>query len=346
MTESFLQIGVFLYRKRIQFSNSESYLIPPRSLERYKKIYDAELGWDTKFTTKWGERPQSIDGAGGEIAGAAFGDSFVYGSEVGDHETWPAQLSQKIAGRVLNFGVPAYGIDQSILKAERTLQDKKSKVVIIGFILGDLNRSMSLYRHFMHAFEGEPYLTKPVYDLERNELIKNPVDSSENLAQLMDVGFIRELQKLDWWQRNQNFPDRYFPILLQLTNTNLILQIQERLDLSPWRQPEGRRQYRYWMERFKSLSEKKKFLPVVLVLPDVMFFRKLREEPQFIEDTMMFIELTCKEMGLRCLMPHRHIAEKNIDFKKLFIDPHFDGSHYSVYGNEQVAEFLRSSISF
>src|SRR5262249_47022611 len=44
---------------------------------------------------------------------AAFGDSFVYGSEVDGKEAWPAVLEQNRRIEVLNYGVPGYGTDQA-----------------------------------------------------------------------------------------------------------------------------------------------------------------------------------------------------------------------------------------
>lgn len=51
----------------------------------------------------------------------AVGDSYTFGDEVSDWETWPAQL-QKLSGRrVINGGVFGYGIDQAFLRARRLL---------------------------------------------------------------------------------------------------------------------------------------------------------------------------------------------------------------------------------
>src|SRR5262249_1656647 len=69
------------------------------------------------------------------VSGAilAVGDSYTAGSEVGDAETWPAQLEQILGRRVINAGVMGYGVDQSVLNAERLLPILKPRSGLVGF---------------------------------------------------------------------------------------------------------------------------------------------------------------------------------------------------------------------
>jgi lysophospholipase L1-like esterase len=83
-----------------------------------------------------GERPVS---GGGSIL--TVGDSFTYGDEVRDEETWPAQL-QRLTGRpVLNGGVTGYGFDQMVLRAEQLVAKHSPAVVILSFIDHDIERT-------------------------------------------------------------------------------------------------------------------------------------------------------------------------------------------------------------
>ena len=82
--------------------------------------YDSELGWVLRPDLKWtgfstlpyGIRSNGNDAtelrAGGVLA---VGDSFTAGSEVHDHQTWPAQLEGLIGQPVMNGGVGGYGTD-------------------------------------------------------------------------------------------------------------------------------------------------------------------------------------------------------------------------------------------
>ena len=71
----------------------------------------------------------------------AVGDSFTFGDELSDHETWPAHL-QKITGRpVLNGGVSGYGFDQIVLRAEALAAAYRPSLIVAGFIADDIRRT-------------------------------------------------------------------------------------------------------------------------------------------------------------------------------------------------------------
>jgi hypothetical protein len=68
------------------------------------------------------------------------GDSFAYGDDVADDGAWPALLQPLIRRRVLNAGVPAYGLDQSILRLERLAPAWRPALAILTFIPDDVRR--------------------------------------------------------------------------------------------------------------------------------------------------------------------------------------------------------------
>lgn len=81
---------------------------------------------------------------GEQVAGApilAVGDSFTYGDEVEDGQTWPAQLQQLTGRRVLNAGVSGYGFDQIVLRAEQLAAKYKPAVIVVSFIADDIRRT-------------------------------------------------------------------------------------------------------------------------------------------------------------------------------------------------------------
>jgi len=71
----------------------------------------------------------------------ALGDSYTHGEEVADGDTWPAQLQGILHRPVVNAGVTAYGLDQTVLRAERAVAELKPVAMVIGFIPDDLRRT-------------------------------------------------------------------------------------------------------------------------------------------------------------------------------------------------------------
>jgi lysophospholipase L1-like esterase len=71
----------------------------------------------------------------------AVGDSYTYGEEVKDAETWPAHLQQLLGRRVLNGGVPGYGFDQTVLRVHKLAPVLGPSAVVVSFIADDLRRA-------------------------------------------------------------------------------------------------------------------------------------------------------------------------------------------------------------
>ena len=92
------------------------------------------------------------------------GDSFTFGSQVSDEETWQSCLNKKQDQYIfVNAGVFAYGTAQSVLRAEELLRSYDFDGVIISTLVG-------------HNFTRDKYLYKwgfprPTITLKNNELI-------------------------------------------------------------------------------------------------------------------------------------------------------------------------------
>ena len=71
----------------------------------------------------------------------ATGDSYTYGDEVTNGETWPAHLQALTGERVLNAGVSGYGFDQSVLRAETIAARQRPAAIVVSFIADDIRRS-------------------------------------------------------------------------------------------------------------------------------------------------------------------------------------------------------------
>jgi hypothetical protein len=94
------------------------------------------------------------------------GDSFAFGDEVLDAETWPAALERGIDAPVLNAAVAGFGLDQSILRAERLAPVLAPDRIVVSFIPHDVRRcAMSIWSH--HA--------KPWFDVDAGRLRAHPM---------------------------------------------------------------------------------------------------------------------------------------------------------------------------
>lgn len=135
-----------------------------------RAAYDPRLGWvPTKgrfletadqegwFVDEVGLRSNGSSSASdpSELADApilALGDSFTFGDEVRDHETWPAQLEALTGQPVVNAGVFAYGVDQAFLRAQSLIARIRPGVVLFAFISDDINRA-----EFSYYWGWKPY---------------------------------------------------------------------------------------------------------------------------------------------------------------------------------------------
>lgn len=105
------------------------------------------------------------------------GDSFAYGDEVGDGETWPAYLQELARRRVINAGVPAYGLDQIVLRTERLASSMRPAIIVMSFIADDVHRiEMSrLWGHEKSYLE----LVGTALELRRVPVPANPAPGSK-----------------------------------------------------------------------------------------------------------------------------------------------------------------------
>jgi hypothetical protein len=83
-----------------------------------------------------GQQPSRTDCVGV----LAVGDSFTFGDQVSDGDTWPAQLEQRLQVPVWNAGVFGYSFAQAVLRAELLLPRLPVGALVVSFIADDLRR--------------------------------------------------------------------------------------------------------------------------------------------------------------------------------------------------------------
>jgi hypothetical protein len=94
------------------------------------------------------------------------GDSFAFGDEVLDAESWPAALERAIDAPVVNAAMAGFGLDQSVLRAERLAPIIAPDRIVVSFIPHDVRRcAMSIWSG--HA--------KPWFDVDAGGLRAHPM---------------------------------------------------------------------------------------------------------------------------------------------------------------------------
>lgn len=135
--------------------------------------YDEKLGWapipGSSGTDQHGN-PVTILADGTRSNGApvplstvgrvlAVGDSFVFGDEVADTESWPAQLERRLGRQVINGGVNGYGLDQAVLRAKDLIVRHRPEILVFSVFPDDIPRCGLSQRHrpkpFFELLPGE-----------------------------------------------------------------------------------------------------------------------------------------------------------------------------------------------
>lgn len=170
--------------------------IDRRGLARYMEHgFDPELGWIRKPNTAKKDEGAwyHIDSRGSRVNPGhedlpvgvlSFGDSYTFGRECGDRETWQWYLAEKLRVNVLNFGVGNYGLDQALIRLKREYPLVPAPVVVAGVIPGTIARILSVWKHYNEFGNVLAFKPRFVLDDSRLRLLSNVVDSEEKLLHL------------------------------------------------------------------------------------------------------------------------------------------------------------------
>lgn len=86
--------------------------------------------------------PGQPDASSAALRVLVVGDSFTYGSDVLDDQTWPARLVARSQGiHVRNIAAPGYSHGQMFLRMQRVLAEESFDMVVIGWMDLDMSRN-------------------------------------------------------------------------------------------------------------------------------------------------------------------------------------------------------------
>lgn len=297
--------------------------------EVYPSVYDPRLGFvpmpNSVHTHLWGKKiTLGADGIRSNGVEADFegpsilaaGDSFTFGDEVGDEETWPAHLESVLGRRVLNAGVSGYGLDQTVLRAEELIRQYRPSTLIVSFIPADIARcEMMVY-----------YSYKPCFEIQANRLVIRRDHMPEVLPR--PSGFKRVLRH-------------------SVLAHALMSRVAPRWWLQTYREVRAHRQGLpvacLLMARVADLALEEGLRVLVLGQPEsTMVWQYDRQ------DALVSKVLNCARdhglVSLNLVRDYRLLLQSNPDVHDRFFNP--AGVHMSPEGNAWVAEKIREKLEF
>jgi hypothetical protein len=280
---------------------------------------------------------------------ASFGDSFVFGEEVRDDETWQEYLASALGRDVYNFGTGGYGTDQAYLKFLEKYPRVKTPIVILGLTTENINRIVNVYRPFYFEKTGQR-ITKPRFEIvnDRLTLIDNPITAEDEIEKLKDPRFIHAIGRHDYWYNRDKLPVLDFPYTKILFNRRLWREMTHHSDdiaPRPWAKlwdEQGPRELMFRIiDAFVSDVRAAKAVPIVMVIPDPnQTIFKLQNGRD--SDNTTKIMAYCRQKNYLYFNPVDGFVEQLNDglaFNSIY------AGHITADGNriiaEELAEFLK-----
>ncbi|HMU30299.1 MAG TPA: SGNH/GDSL hydrolase family protein [Nitrospira sp.] len=267
---------------------------------------------------------------------AISGNSYAYGLDVTYDETWGHQLESRIGQhvQVLNFGVPAYGLDQSYLRYLRDIQDWHPDIVILALISHDLVRSGLVY--YLIGFQGgrvpgakprlsvvgeEPFaLNLPLPSPER-------IYSTSSIEDLPFVDFDIAYRPADWkWHLYQ------YSYLLRFAVSWNPTSLWSPYELAP----DVERVDKAILKSFVDTVRATGSTPLVVFLPEYGEFRHSVRSPS---EQQLLGRRVLQEAGVKFLDLTACLELVNATSRFTL------GWHYTAAANSAVAECLLDEVS-
>lgn len=89
------------------------------------------------------------DGSNERLRVLVLGDSFTFGDEVSDDETFCHYLGRRLPeAEIMNFGMHGYGHDQMLLLYRELARQYRPDVVVVAFVYADIYRNLLRFRDY------------------------------------------------------------------------------------------------------------------------------------------------------------------------------------------------------
>jgi hypothetical protein len=334
----------------------------PDSLTRF----DTELGWANRSnldgpinqTNSLGMRERQDYARlpeNGAFRISAYGDSYVFGSEVSTPDAWASLVEATGTGfQVLNNGVPEYGLDQAYMLFQKRQADFAGDVVLIGFT-PDMFLNLVSVNSFYRTRSG--FSVKPRFVFSSGgelQKIPNPIGSEQEFRALLSGSRSRldSLGEHDYWYD----PSVYTNMLYDQSATiRLLVTLSARVHrryIDPNRpmvgRP-GRARFNTDSEAFRLLMaitdrwvgdiRQRKMLPIIVLFPDAYSVDRVRKG---LDTRYEPYRSALSKRGYPHLDLVSIFTEKSrVPLSELFTPGH----HMTARGNKIVADYLTKQFS-
>ena len=215
------------------------------------------------------------------------GDSFTFGDEVSDNETYPSYLQQMMPNvEVINLGIHGYGHDQMLIYLKEEGIKYKPDIIILGYMGGDNERNMLEFRDY----------SKPRFKLKNNQLkvFNTPVPAPEIML------------KRERWR--SKFLDLLSILMVEISRKNGAYDKEEKsLTYALLKEI---------VNTAKSIGS----VPIFAYLTDV---RSMEFEPDISEEEKKFL-IKCKSLSVNCIFLRQKIFFERLAGLRIKEDGHFD----------------------
>ena len=280
-----------------------------------------EEGLTTNSAGMRGSTEYAIERQPGKHRMVIVGDSYTYGENARDEETFPQILESGglLDGwEVLNLAVPGTGTDQQVIEFEHRGSRYSPDVAVLGFFVRDYNRNILAFREYAKPM----FVADPGVPPDGLRLLHSPVIPPEALYDDYATGrrriggsflrsralalVLRKTAKLDEWAASPGVPA--WDVLAQL------------------------------MARFQRLAREAGAVPVWLVIPYRDCLEPDGSKMQQIEEAC---ERRAREIGLLCLrLDGAFRAHAAANPQALIYRDDAEGGHLSAVGAQVIAEEL------
>ena len=345
--------------------------------------YDNELGWIRKPNTskdeigKYGKTTYHINKEGARANPgheklkkliSVYGDSFPFGRQVNDNETFQWHLSESTKTNVMNFAVGNYGIDQAFLRLRREYPKHKTQIVIMGVVPSTIIRILSIWKHYNEF--GNIFGFKPRFIIKKGKLIliENPINNEKKFADykkylpliqkydfFYDTKFRKEMIHSPYLVSILSHPERNIPLIISVSRfrwfskkqhrggypapMKRIMDINLRLRYNLFTKDKGAvLLFEAILEEFKKFAKKHRFTPIFLFMPqkdDLLFIQK---HSQYYRDFIIESKKIIYTIDLTDYL----LPRKDLDI--LYSDDNQYGGHYSRTAHKKIAEYIYKQL--